>query len=64
MFHPHLRKDGMGIDYTNISYRFQDPEKKTEETARKQMAGAADVQGRLRLQKKQQMVRDAAAAAR
>jgi regulator of protease activity HflC (stomatin/prohibitin superfamily) len=26
-FHPHLRKDGMGVDYTNISFRFVDPKK-------------------------------------
>jgi len=24
-FTPHLRKDGMGIDYSNITYRFKDP---------------------------------------
>lgn len=24
-FTPHLRKDGMGIDYSKITYRFKDP---------------------------------------
>lgn len=28
LFTPHLRKDGMGIDYTNIDYRFKDPDPK------------------------------------
>jgi hypothetical protein len=27
LFTPHLRKDGMGIDYSEIDFRFRDPEK-------------------------------------
>jgi hypothetical protein len=28
MFKPFMRKDGMGIDYSQITYKFKDPEKK------------------------------------
>jgi hypothetical protein len=28
MFHPHLREDGMGVDYTNIHFQYMDPKKK------------------------------------
>jgi hypothetical protein len=27
MFHPHMREDGMGVDYAKIRYKFVDPQK-------------------------------------
>jgi len=38
MFHPHLRKDGMGLNYGEIHYKFVDPEKK-EKAARQALRG-------------------------
>ena len=47
-FRKHLRPDGMGIDYDNITFRWKDPDKKSKlewEEAGKEKAAADDEAG-------------------
>ncbi|GKY94054.1 hypothetical protein MPSEU_000372000 [Mayamaea pseudoterrestris] len=39
IFHPHLRKDGMGVDYNRIHYKFVDPQKARMGSEKEQVSG-------------------------